>query len=70
MARKYRKLDYQDRKTIERMLKNHASVIEIAGTLGTNRDTLYKEFERSGTNRHTYNADAGQRALKRIKKEA
>lgn len=63
MARKYKRLRYEDRQTIEKMLKAGDSVIVIAGALGVHRDTIYKEFARSGTDQHTYNADAGQRAI-------
>ena len=63
MARKYKRLRYEDRQTIEKMLKDHNSVAEIAGSLGVHRDTIYKEFARSGTDQHTYSADAGQRAI-------
>lgn len=63
MARKYKRLRYEDRQTIEKMLKDHNSVAEIAGVLGVHRDTIYKEFARSGTDQHTYSADAGQRAI-------
>lgn len=63
MARKYKRLRYEDRQTIEKMLKDHNSVVEIAGALGVHRDTIYKEFARSGTDQHTYSADAGQRAI-------
>lgn len=63
MARKYKRLRYEDRKTIEKMLKAGDSVIVIAGALGVHRDTIYKEFARSGTDQRTYNAEAGQRAI-------
>ena len=63
MARKYKRLRYEDRQTIEKMLKDHNSVAEIAGALGVHRDTIYKEFTRSGTDQNTYTAAAGQRAL-------
>lgn len=63
VARKYKRLRYEDRQTIEKMLKDHNSVAEIAGVLGVHRDTIYKEFDRSGTDKRTYSADAGQRAI-------
>lgn len=63
MARKYKRLRYEDRKTLEKMLRAGDSVAEAAGALGVHRDTIYKEFARSGTDRHTYSADAGQRAI-------
>lgn len=63
MARKYKRLRYEDRQTIEKMLKDHNSVAEIARALGVHRDTIYKEFTRSGTDQNTYTAAAGQQAL-------
>lgn len=64
MARKqYKRLRYEDRRTIEKMLKAGNSVVTIAGALGVHRDTIYKEFNRSGTNQHTYTADVAQETL-------
>ena len=42
MARKYKRLRYEDRRTIEKMLKAGDSVVTIAGALGVHRDTIYK----------------------------
>lgn len=63
MARKYKRLRYEDRQTIERMLKAGDSVVEIAAALGVHRDTIYKELTRSGTDQRTYSAELGQRAI-------
>ena len=63
MARKYKRLRYEDRRTIEKMLKVGDSIAEIAAAVGTHRDTIYKELNRSGTDRHTYTADAAQATL-------
>lgn len=63
MARKYKRLRYEDRKALEKMLRAGDSVAEAAEALGVHRDTIYKEFDRSGADRHTYSADAGQRAI-------
>lgn len=63
MARKYKRLRYEDRQTIEKMLKAGDSVVEIAATLGVHRDTIYKELTRSGTDQRTYSAELGQRAI-------
>lgn len=63
MARKYKRLRYEDRKTIERMLKAGDSVVMIAGALGVHKDTIYKELTRSGTDQHTYTADIAQATL-------
>lgn len=63
MARKYKRLRYEDRQTIEKMLKAGDSIIEIAAVVGTHRDTIYKELKRSGTDELTYTADVAQATL-------
>lgn len=63
MARKYKRLRYEDRQTIEKMLKKGNSIVEIATAVGVHRDTIYKEFKRSGTNELTYTADKAQETL-------
>lgn len=60
MARKYRRLSYKDRRTIERMSKDGSRIIEIAGALGVHRDTIYKELARCGATQDTYSADKAQ----------
>lgn len=60
MARKYRRLSYKDRQTIERMSRDGSRVIEIAGALGVHRDTIYKELARCGATQDTYSADKAQ----------
>ncbi len=54
---------YEDRRTIEKMLKAGDSIVEIAAAVGTHRDTIYKEIERSGTDKLTYTADVAQATL-------
>ena len=54
---------YEDRQTIEKMLKAGDSVVVIARELGVHRDTIYKELTRSGTDQHTYTADMAQATL-------
>ena len=44
--RKYKRLHYEDRQTIEAMSKQGSSVSDIAEALGTHRDTIYREFKR------------------------
>ena len=44
--RKYKRLHYEDRPTIEAMSKQGSSVSDIAEALGTHRDTIYREFKR------------------------
>lgn len=63
MARKYKRLKYADRQTIEKMLKAGKSISVIAEAIGVHRDTIYKEFSRSGTDQHTYTADTAQATL-------
>lgn len=61
--RKYKRLRYEDRQTIEAMSKQGSSVKEIADELGTHRDTIYREIKRCGATLGTYTAAAGQQAL-------
>lgn len=63
MARKYKRLKYEDRQTIERMSRNGSSILEIAETLGVHRDTIYKELARCGATQLTYSAEAAQKAV-------
>lgn len=63
--RKYKRLHYEDRQTIEAMSKQGSSVKDIAEALGTHRDTIYREFKRCGATLETYTAAAGQQALKK-----
>ena len=61
--RKYKRLHYEDRQTIEAMTKQGSSVSDIAEALGTHRDTIYREFKRCNATLKTYTAAAGQQAL-------
>lgn len=63
MARKYKRLRYEDRQTIERMLRAGSSVVEIATALDVHKDTIYKEFTRCNTDKKTYNAEQAQRTI-------
>lgn len=63
MAKKYKRLRYEDRQTMEKMLKAGDSIAVIAGALGVHRDTIYKELTRCGADRHTYTATAAQATL-------
>ncbi len=60
---RYKRLLYEDRKAIEAMCREGKSAIKIANALGVHRATIYNEFYRSGTNKKTYTAEIGQRAL-------
>ncbi len=61
--RKYKRLHYEDRQTIEAMSKQGSSVKDIAAALGTHRDTIYRELKRCGTTQETYTAARGQQTL-------
>lgn len=52
--RKYKRLHYEDRQTIEAMSKQGSSVSDIAEALGTHRDTIYREFKRCNATLKTY----------------
>lgn len=58
--RKYKRLHYEDRQTIEAMSKQGSSVSDIAEVLGTHRDTIYREFKRC--NATLKNVHSGSRA--------
>lgn len=55
--RKYKRLHYEDRQTIEAMSKQGSSVSDIAEVLGTHRDTIYREFKRCNATLKTYTAE-------------
>ena len=64
--RKYKRLHYEDRQTIEAMSKQGSSVSDIAEVLGTHRDTIYREFKRCNATLKTYTAAAGQGDLVQV----
>ena len=43
MARKYKRLRYEDRQVIEKMSRAGSRVVDIATTLGVHRDTIESE---------------------------
>ena len=61
--RKYKRLHYEDRQTIEAMSKQGSSVSDIAEALGTHRDTIYREFQRCKATWKTDTAASGHQAL-------
>ena len=66
MARKYKRLSYEDRQTIEAMCRDGKKADEIAEAMSVHRATIYHELQRGGAgggNRQQYNADAAQRAI-------
>ena len=55
MARKYKRLRYEDRQVIEKMSR--------AGSRVVHRDTIYKEYARCGATPDTYSAEKAQETL-------
>lgn len=55
-----RRLNYEDRKRIEKMKEQGARVIAIADTIGVHRATIYNELKRGGT---PYRAEVAQRTV-------
>ena len=57
MPRKYKRLSYEDRKTIEEMCRNGKKADEIAEAMDVHRATIYHELQRGGAgggNRQQY----------------
>lgn len=66
MARKYKRLSYEDRKKIEAMCKAGSNAEAIADAVGVHRGTLYRELQRGGVEngkRQQYSAELAQRAI-------
>lgn len=63
VARKYKRLRYEDRQVIEKMSREGSRVIDIAKALGVHRDTIYKEYTRCGATADTYSAEKAQETL-------
>ena len=55
-----RRLNYEDRKRIEKMKEQGARVIVIADTIGVHSATIYNELKRGGT---PYRAEVAQRTV-------
>jgi len=53
-------LSYEDRKTIEKMIKQGKKVTVIANTVGFHRATIYNELKRGGT---PYRAEVAQKLV-------
>ena len=63
MPRKYKRLSYEDRKTIEEMCRNGKKADEIAEAMDVHRATIYHELQRGGAgggNSLQYSADIAQ----------
>ena len=66
MARKYKRLSYNDRKGIETMCKNGKKAEEIAEAMGVHRATIYHELQRGGAGsgrRQQYSAELAQQTI-------
>ena len=61
--RKYKRLHYEDRQTIEAMSKQNNSVKDIAEALGTHRDTIYRGSNAAGLRWKRTQRQQGQQAL-------
>lgn len=55
-----KRLNYEDRKRIEKMKEQGVRVIVIADTIGVHRATVYNELKRGGT---PYRAEVAQRTV-------
>lgn len=62
MRKQYKKITYNDRKIIERMIANGATPKELATATGVHLATIYRELQRGGVEGQ-YNAEVAQRAI-------
>lgn len=60
MKKGNRRLNYEDRKKIEKMKAQGVKVIVIANTIGFHRATIYKELKRGGI---PYQAEVAQKSV-------
>ena len=60
MRKGNRRLNYEDRKKIEKLTEQGTRVIVIANTIGVHRATIYNELKRGGT---PYRAEVAQRTV-------
>lgn len=58
-----KRISFEDRQTIERLLKTNTSIATIAKEIGVHRDTIYKELKRCNATPITYSADLAQKSL-------
>lgn len=56
-----RRLRYEDRKVIEKMLNAGSSVEEVANKIGVHRTTIYSELRRCSSG--NYSADQAQKTI-------
>jgi IS30 family transposase len=66
VARKYKRLSYEDRRRIESMCREGRTTDEIAATIGTHRATIYLELKRGGAERGKRANYSAERAQKQI----
>ena len=60
MRKGNRRLNYEDRKKIEKLTEQGTRVIVSADTIGVHRATIYNELKRGGT---PYRAEVAQRTV-------
>lgn len=63
MKRPYKKITWEDRLRIEKMLKEGTSVARIAETIGTHRHSIYREKNRGIGEDGFYHAEIAQKTL-------
>lgn len=63
MARKYRRITYEDRKRIEFLYKNKEPIQCIADMIGVSRPTIYRELERGFDADRNYSAETAQKKM-------
>ncbi len=66
MKRKYKRLNYADRKAIEKMCKNGDTPKVIAAAAGVHLATIYHELQRGGAangSREQYSAELAQKSI-------
>lgn len=60
MRKERKRLNFTDRKQIEKMLTNGEKVVNIANVVGVHRATIYHELKRGG---EPYRAEVAQKQL-------
>ena len=58
--KKYKRLNYEDRKRIEALYQQGKTIDEMALLVGVHSTTMYREIERGG---EPYNADTAQQSI-------
>ena len=60
MRKGNRRLNFEDRKVIEELMRRRERIVVIADTVGVHRATIYNELKRSGV---PYNAEEAQKTV-------